>query len=294
MRLKSKNMLSLVLGLLGVAITMGVVACKSANRSRLRDAVVPASEAEKAFRIVERTRSYLPYEYSADGCYARASYMQMELFAANIPSRVVFVRTAYDDVRQGWADNSPVLDPAGWVYHVAPVIKVDGAEIVLDPGLEANAIGGAQTLSEWLQKMKARKFVEAPTAELNQKVAESLDRFILSRASNPDDGPIISANVRGQVIRDVGEMPAFNAETFMWNFQTMDLYLIESAAEKKITENEMIVRRALLATRTVQLAEILENSNHATGPGGDQEGVKVTLDMLKSIQEQNSATGKDP
>ena len=265
--------------------------CKSGNRTKLRDAIVPASEADKAYGIVERTRAYLPYEYSPDGCYARATYMQMELFAANVPSRVVFIRTAFDVAQQTWADNAPLLEPGmtkdKWVYHVAPVIKVDGQEMVLDPGLEPESKGGALHLDEWLGKMKALKFIEAPSAELNRKVSDSVGRFVLSRAGNPDAGPIDSANVRGQVIHSTSEMPSFGAESMMWNFKTMDKYLMEAAAMNGISVGEMASRRGLLAARTLELSDLLEGRNMTSGPGGDLEGIKLTMDMLRSIQTQN-------
>ncbi len=272
-----------------VATSAVTSSCKSANRAKLRDAVVPASEADKAYSIVERTRAYLPYEYSADGCYARATYMQMELFVANVPSRVVFIRTSYDDALQAWADNAPLLEPAGWVYHVAPIIKVDGSEMVLDPGLEPDTTGGALNLRDWLDKMKALKFVEAPTGELNQKVSDSVGRFVLSRAANPDAGPIDSANVRGQVIHTAGEMPTFSAESMMWNFKTMDKYLMEAAALHNISVDEMASRRGMLASRTLQLSDLLEGRNMTSGPGGDLEGIKLTMDMLRSIQTENES-----
>lgn len=261
--------------------------CKSSNRSGLRDAVVSPPDADRAYRIVENTRNYLPYEYSADGCYARATYMQMELFAANIPSRVVYIRTTWDEANQSWAEDGPRLDPAGWVYHVAPVIRVDGQEIVLDPGLERDSAGGALKLEDWLARMRAIKFVEAPAGDLKQKVGESVDRFVLSRAGNSDDGPVNSENLRGQVIRSASDMPFFSSEAMMWYFQTMDLYLVESVQKKSITETEMSSRRSLLAARTVELAGILESRNKVRGPGGDLEGVKVTLDSLRDIQKEN-------
>ena len=82
--------------------------------------------------------------------------------------------------------------------------------MVLDPALVPGITGGAMSLSDWLSTMKAKKFVEAPTAALNQKVTESVDRFVLSRASNPDQGPIDSENVRGRVIHNADEMPVFS------------------------------------------------------------------------------------
>jgi hypothetical protein len=278
----NRGQLQVLLFVFGLILGFG--GCKSRGRGSLQDALVRSTEAAEAYRIVEGTRAYLPYEYSADGCYARATYMQMELFAANIPSRVVFIRTTYDEASQDWKVDAPLLDPAAWVYHVAPVIVVNGQEMVLDPALAPGSTGGAMSLNDWLSTMKAKKFVEAPAAALNQKVAESVDRFVLSRASNPDQGPIDSENVRGQVIHNADEMPAFSSESALYNFKTMDDYLIEAASMGRITNSELQARRDLLVKRTVELAEILESRNRASGPGGDLEGIKITVDMLRSAQ----------
>ena len=64
----------------------------------------------------------------------------------------------------------------------------------------------------------------------------------------------------------------------------MDDYLIEAASMGRITNGELRARRDLLVKRTVELAEVLESRNRASGPGGDLEGIKITVDMLKSAQ----------
>lgn len=277
-----------------VAVALCFGGCKSRSRANLQDALVPSTKAADAYRIIEGTRAYLPYEYSADGCYARATYMQLELFAANIPSRVVFIRSTYDETSQNWTDGGPLLDPELWVYHVAPVIVLNGQEMVLDPALASDSTGGAMSLSDWLSTMKAKKFVEAPVAALNLKVTESVDRFVLSRAANPDKGPIDSENVRGQVIHNADEMPAFSSESALYNFKTMDDYLIDAASMGRITNSELKARRDLLVKRTVELAEILEWRNRSSGPGGDLEGIKITVDMLKSAQSDAQTPAHSP
>ena len=73
------------------------------SNSSLQDAVVSSDQANRAYQITAQTKSYLPYEYTPDGCYARASYMQMELAAAGIPSRVAYVRAPVDRAEIGRA-----------------------------------------------------------------------------------------------------------------------------------------------------------------------------------------------
>ena len=280
-----------------IAAAIAVSSCKvrrsAASSSRLRDAIVTPSDADKAAQIVESTRAYLPYEYSPDGCYARATYMQLELFAADIPSRVVFIRTTYNESTGDWNYNGPKLDPEAWVYHVAPVIVVNGQEFVLDPGLAPKSIGGITPINDWLYAMKALKFVEAPSAEVSAKITESLDRFVVFRAGNPDEGPLQNSNLKGTIINTADEMPAFSGEAALYNFKTMDDYLIQAAAEQRITENDATVRRGLLVVRTVKLAEILEVRNRAVGPGGDLEGIKVTMESLREIQDKNDAAFRE-
>ena len=61
----------LLVFLVGFCLILDFGGFKSRGRANLQDALVRSTEAAEAYRIVEGTRSYLPYEYSADGCYAR-------------------------------------------------------------------------------------------------------------------------------------------------------------------------------------------------------------------------------
>ncbi len=62
----------------------------------------------------------------------------------------------------------------------------------------------------------------------------------------------------------------------------------------RITNGELRARRDLLVKRTVELAETLESRNRASGPGGDLEGIKITVDMLRSAQSDAQTPADSP
>ena len=197
-----------------IVATLGVSCVRrqtvAASTSHVQDAIVTSEQAKKAYNVVESTRNYLPYEYTRDGCYARASYMQMELAKEGIPSRAVYVRAPVDRDSSGnitgWSSdpNIPTLKPENWVYHVAPAIIVDGKEMVLDPSLNKTpGSGGAMTFDEWNTKMGSKNYVEAPADN-------ATDGFTAHRAPNTESGPFSNTTVRGQPISTVEQMEPFS------------------------------------------------------------------------------------
>ena len=271
----------MLFGLCGI----GLSGCRTAQTSSTKDAVVSSTTARKAFAIIEKTREYLPYEYLSDGCYARATYMQMELMVENIPSRVVYVRGAFDTVTQDWRDGGALLQPAQWVFHVAPIIKVDGIEIVLDPGISRKKKGGAIILEDWLGLMNAKHVVEAPARAISGEVNERDQDFVVSRAPNPDVGPVLHQNVHGEIIRSIAEMPAFSRKLILENFRDLDGFLVQASAENLIPTGELAGRRKTLLSRTIKLTETLKTRGKIDGPIGDL----VTEENLRKIQQENAS-----
>lgn len=106
---------------------------------------VTQSTFDEMARIV-KTIDYLPFRYKADGCYARALYMSMELAAEGYESNAVFAFA-----KPGY----PLLvPPISWRYHVAPLLMVGPGEkktipMVVDPALVSHPI----TRSEWIERM---------------------------------------------------------------------------------------------------------------------------------------------
>jgi len=277
-RMRLDRVLRVALVILPVAGLL-TPACKTTqNETSLKDAVVSSETAQTAFRVVESTRKYLPFEYSADGCFARATYMQMELAAEGVPSRVIYVRAAYSPAFDTWTGGTPRLGADNWSYHVAPVIKVvtgsSTMEVVLDPGLEPNRRGGAMILEDWLASMKALKFQEAPIGAMSREVQAPEDTFVVSRAADTSTGPLRHTNVRGAVIHTVGEMPQFLVEKILQYFYDMDSYLITAAQKNRITGDELKSRRELLTRRTLALVPALKGQGRLTSENG------TSLDLL--------------
>jgi hypothetical protein len=269
-------------------------ACKSTMPvASVKDAIVSSDTARDALKIVEATKGYLPYEYSADGCFARATYMQMELAAAGIPSRVVYVRTQYNPELNTWQDGSPRLGPDNWKYHVAPVIKVvdranggtNSMEVVLDPGLAPKKQGGAMIIEDWLAAMTSKKFVEVPAGTISRDFSPPGDAFVVSRAANTSDGPVDHQNVRGQEITAVGQMPAFTVSQVINGFRRMEEYLIESAKNGQIDGNEKNKRRKLMRQRTLDLVATLRTQNRIVSESGNDGFDLLGESNLRGIQD---------
>jgi hypothetical protein len=102
-----------------------------------QDARVSPEQAQQAYGIIAGV-DYLPFGYKADGCYARALYMSMELAAQRIPSSAQFL--------EGTLQPTPAIT---WRYHVAPMVQVTGEDhrTILDPSLAT----GPVSLDEWIR-----------------------------------------------------------------------------------------------------------------------------------------------
>lgn len=103
-----------------------------------QEARVTAEQAGLALALAESTREYIPYEYTPDGCYARALYMSMELATRFVPSSAQYLNGTL-------RPNASVT----WGWHVAPMVEIIGAEgrMVLDPALSPTR---PVTLVEWV------------------------------------------------------------------------------------------------------------------------------------------------
>jgi hypothetical protein len=140
-------------GLLGLLLLTGsVVACQSAPAdtdepvgAAEQRAVVTPEQADRAYTIVSGI-DYLPWHYTADGCYARALYMSMELAIERIPSSSQYI----------YATNGGSLRPVNgpvWGWHVAPMIKVTatGTPMIIDPSV-FSAPEVVRSLDAWVTR----------------------------------------------------------------------------------------------------------------------------------------------
>lgn len=135
--------LLLVLGLQGLA------SCTAAPGERGRaddDATEVADQALSAADFDAAVRHltalpYLPWSYTADGCYARALYYSMLLATKGIPTNHIYA------VAQAWTTLG-----GEWTWHVAPMVTRDGDGsrlYVLDPVLDGTR---ALTQLEWVAR----------------------------------------------------------------------------------------------------------------------------------------------
>ncbi len=64
---------------------------QSSNSPAFENANSFSETLEKASRIANATRDYLPYYYTADGCYARALFVSVELALQGIASNQQYI-----------------------------------------------------------------------------------------------------------------------------------------------------------------------------------------------------------
>lgn len=110
---------------------------------------VTLDAAKRFFSIVER-QPHIPFQYPANGCWARAHEM-CRLIEHHID------QNAGDVTAKIWhygelsvvTDNTPECS-VGWGFHVAPVVKVDGEWLVIDPALFDQPV----SVDRWLSRQQ--------------------------------------------------------------------------------------------------------------------------------------------
>jgi Glutaminase len=108
------------------------------------------AQAEAVFKEVAG-KSYIPFNWPRDGCYARAHEMRKLMTAEGIESRKVFNYAS--PTGTGMEVKGTSIGDVQWGYHVAPIIAVKGSDgvtrdMVIDPSLGDKLI----TVDEWKGK----------------------------------------------------------------------------------------------------------------------------------------------
>lgn len=122
-------------------------ACKPIAQISDVNSILPENDFNRSQSIILNTKSYLPYSYTADGCYARSTYMSMELAAEGIPSSSLIV---WGQLRFG-PDMGGI--PQEWGYHTAPMATtsiqptIDNT-FVFDPSLFEEKV----TFRQWVER----------------------------------------------------------------------------------------------------------------------------------------------
>lgn len=117
---------------------------------------VTREEAERFFSLLRR-QPHIPFQYPADGCFARAHEMcrLIERHFDRDPRNVVGKIWNRGDLVVR-TENNPMCQ-VEWGIHVAPVVKVDDDLIVIDPALFESTV----CAEEWRHKQsdpEARRF----------------------------------------------------------------------------------------------------------------------------------------
>ena len=99
-------------------------------------AKVTSEQAQRAYDIISAI-DYIPFHYTADGCYARALYMAMELAVNELPSSAQFIEGELAPDDYTW-----------WTYHVALMLLVGDATepTMIDPALATRPL----PLHDWI------------------------------------------------------------------------------------------------------------------------------------------------
>lgn len=131
----------LFIGLSGVGVALSIGACTNARQEEPVDALDEALTAEDFDKTVQHLTQlpYLPWAYTTDGCYARATYYSMLLATKGVPSNHIYVVA-----RPGTALGGI------WGWHVAPLVTKDSDPnhlYVLDPVYDQTK---ALTNVEWV------------------------------------------------------------------------------------------------------------------------------------------------
>jgi hypothetical protein len=92
--------------------------------------------------------THIPYDFVEDGCYTQAHEIHLLLQERSIVTGKVFILPKSGLLYPEALREKAYPFFAGWNYHVAPFILVDGAVRVLDPTLGKQAL----TLEQWAER----------------------------------------------------------------------------------------------------------------------------------------------
>jgi hypothetical protein len=170
---------------------VALAACASpAPELATDDAEVVSEQTFQIARGVVQSVDYLPLDFPADGCYARALYYSMELATRKIESNAIYMIPAL-------SGPYPKLGTTSWGYHVAPVIEVARSSAppvawVVDPEVSRAPL----TIERWIsslavtpeqvdiillkgaafnERMNAMKLAELPGGTYSEKLTASFD-----------------------------------------------------------------------------------------------------------------------
>lgn len=203
-------------------------------------AFVTPEQKQKALELVKNI-DYLPWSYTLDGCFARATYIAMELAANDIPSSNIFILN--EQLNNGW----------GW--HVAPPLKPtsESESLVIDPALIPS---GPVSVQEWLSRAgsKAASVSYAILPGSNDRKASA------DQATNTAPREAIpTKDDYARMTHDFASMKPFKYENVVSDCQLMHQYLV------KESHTDVAGRQAKLIAQTKSLIKSLKSKGKLTG-----------------------------
>ena len=91
----------------------------------------------------------IPFQFAADGCYARAHYMRKLMADAGYDCQKIFVRS--EQSGKFLQANTRANCCQCWSWHVAPLVTTPSGQRVIDPSLCTAPV----TITTWLNTMKS-------------------------------------------------------------------------------------------------------------------------------------------
>jgi len=180
--------------------------------------------------------SYIPYEYAADGCMYRVSYLSMELAARGTPSGAIMVSTC---------DNKYTIEGQGakWNMHVTSIIDFNGEEFIIDPLVSSDFL----TKEEWLIGINGE---EETNININSPAYPTEEEF----TSNCN-----YEKVNEEIAEKVEDMVPWYLENIMISCSYLRRYLLDSANWSKERDEKLVKRTHELINELTKLG-LIENS----------------------------------
>ena len=104
--------------------------------------IISEKKANKLFKTLQGKKN-IPFNYSKDGCYARAHRMSLMAQRRGIITGKVFIEGKLDPFPEAYW---------GWRYHVAPVVAVKVGKQVVLKVIDPSLFKGLVSIDEWAEK----------------------------------------------------------------------------------------------------------------------------------------------
>jgi len=180
--------------------------------------------------------SYIPYDYTADGCGHRAIFLGMELAASGVPSGAVMVRSCDWGKNLEWQETK-------WSAHITTILNIGHNQYVIDPLVSSDFL----EKEEWLSAINGE---------------ENTNIYINSSAypSNGYDFPICNIEkVNENIPLEVQEMVPYYIENILISCSYLRAFLLKSDSFSE-ERDEKLVNRTYELIEELKILGLIENS----------------------------------